>query len=936
MESNWKSANRKPTNSDPIPKNQNIMKILNLIHITRGHPRPLARALPMVPAADIPNLMRPLHPLRRVFTSLALPLAALGLGQLVPCAQADVLPVVSGLTCWYDSSIGITEDGTGVKIWSDISGNEHHARRASGSPALVMNQVNGKPAIQLRSSHFNCDGSLFTATQYLVMKSPTKEWSGGGTFMGPSDVRIYDVFGGTWSGAPGCYAGFWRDPDPFGVSRDGYVIAPQTGNNFIYPIHPPEINAQYFILKINVNTTAKVGAGVARSYQIGRSADVGYVNFDVAEIIGYDAILSAADENLLGRYLADKYAITAPNYPLINPPLAPTGLTAEGLLNSIRLTWTASYSATGHNVYRGTTSGVYGSTPIATGVSSPWTDSPVTAKTPYFYVVKAVNDIGEGAASNQASASATSGNVAQTITFGPLAPKTYLDPDFALTATASSLLPVRFEIVAPDPLVVELLGDLKDTAKILKAGTVTIRALQDGGPGFYAATPVDQTLTISMASQTLTFTLASKLVRGTSDPTFSDPATTTNPSGNPVTYFSTDEAVATVDASGWVSIVGVGTTEIQANQAEFPEYYNAAPQISQTLIVIPGDLLPVTNGLACWYDAGQGVTEDGGGVQSWADSSTLGHLATRLSGSPVLVTDAINDKPVVHLQNNDSILDCAGAMFTKEQYVVVRSGNVTWTGSGSFLGRKSNGNYATRASSYNFYSGYTGFWDDELPVAVSKNGTAVPSSKGSMPRGGFELGTIDQYMLLKITVTDNASAANRAQYPYYQIGKNDNLNSADMYIAEIIGYDRALSTEEEAAMTAYLTNKYWATVLTYADWAATKYPGFDLSDPTGNYDGDNLNNFEEYAFGLDPTSGASVNPICVKLNKSSGTFSYTRTTGTGLAYRVWHSTNLVAWDSSGATQGIATDNGGGIETVPVTLDPSLLAGPKLFVRVTAE
>ncbi|MCX6872770.1 MAG: hypothetical protein NTW21_03035 [Verrucomicrobia bacterium] len=115
------------------------------------------------------------------------------------------------------------------------------------------------------------------------------------------------MFGGTWSGAPGKYAGCWRDPDPFAVSRDGNVIAPQTGNNFIYPIHLPEINAPYFILKINVNTTAKANAGKPGTYQIGKAADVGYVDFDVAEIIGYDQVLSGPEETLMNAYLMNKY-----------------------------------------------------------------------------------------------------------------------------------------------------------------------------------------------------------------------------------------------------------------------------------------------------------------------------------------------------------------------------------------------------------------------------------------------------------------------------------------------------------------------------------------------------------------------------------------------------------------------------------------------------
>ncbi len=114
------------------------------------------------------------------------------------------------------------------------------------------------------------------------------------------------------------------------------------------------------------------------------------------------------------------------------------------------------------------------------------------------------------------------------------------------------------------------------------------------------------------------------------------------------------------------------------------------------------------------------------------------------------------------MRGNAASYNLAGGFFAKQQYVVVRSPNATWNGSGSFLGRKSDDFLTVRASSYNFYSGYTGFWDDQLPAAVSKNGTVVSSGHGSMPRGGFKLGSITNYMLLKITVNNNASAENLA------------------------------------------------------------------------------------------------------------------------------------------------------------------------------
>ena len=113
-------------------------------------------------------------------------------------------------------------------------------------------------------------------------------------------------------------------------------------------------------------------------------------------------------------------------------------------------------------------------------------------------------------------------------------------------------------------------------------------------------------------------------------------------------------------------------------------------------------------------------------------------------------------------------------------------------------------------------------------------------------------------------------------------------------------------------------------------------PGADLSK-TGDPDADGLSNFEEFAFGLIPNSGSSVNPVTVQVNKANGTFSYTRRLPslTGLTYSVWYSTDLATWnEDTGADEGTTTVNGES-ETVPVTLSSGLLTNSKLFIQVRA-
>ena len=121
----------------------------------------------------------------------------------------------------------------------------------------------------------------------------------------------------------------------------------------------------------------------------------------------------------------------------------------------------------------------------------------------------------------------------------------------------------------------------------------------------------------------------------------------------------------------------------------------------------------------------------------------------------------------------------------------------------------------------------------------------------------------------------------------------------------------------------------------YDVWAGE----FDLvGGPNDNDDGDGLSNFEEYAFGLDPTSGASVSPI-IALDKTTGTFTYTRRKQslTGLGYTYESSTTLAGeWPSFTPLVADLSNNGDPVETITVTLPATLLAEPKLFLRVRSS
>jgi hypothetical protein len=108
------------------------------------------------------------------------------------------------------------------------------------------------------------------------------------------------------------------------------------------------------------------------------------------------------------------------------PPSAPQYLTATGGNSSVNLSWSPPTSTGGgavtYNIYRGTTSGGEGTTPIVTGLSTTSsTDTGLTNGTTYYYTVKAVNSAGTSPASSEASAT-------------PVPPP----PDFSLSASPGS------------------------------------------------------------------------------------------------------------------------------------------------------------------------------------------------------------------------------------------------------------------------------------------------------------------------------------------------------------------------------------------------------------------------------------------------------------------------------------------------------------------
>ena len=89
-------------------------------------------------------------------------------------------------------------------------------------------------------------------------------------------------------------------------------------------------------------------------------------------------------------------------------PSAPTSPSATGSNAQVALSWTAPSNGgatiTYYNIYRSTSSGGEGSTPVASSTTTSYTNTGLTNGTTYYYDIAAVNSVGVGATSSQVSA----------------------------------------------------------------------------------------------------------------------------------------------------------------------------------------------------------------------------------------------------------------------------------------------------------------------------------------------------------------------------------------------------------------------------------------------------------------------------------------------------------------------------------------------------
>lgn len=160
----------------------------------------------------------------------------------------------------------------------------------------------------------------------------------------------------------------------------------------------------------------------------------------------------------------------------------------------------------------------------------------------------------------------------QTVSFGEVPELTYGDDPVELAVSASSGLPVKLEVVSGNATI-----DEEGVLTVQGAGEITIRASQQGDTNYFPAQPVEKTIVVAKATQTISLPAISSQVRTN---TLYPGATAS--SGLPVSYLvASGHAIV---AGSAISFNGEGEVILQAIQ-QGNENYLAADTAEARFVV---------------------------------------------------------------------------------------------------------------------------------------------------------------------------------------------------------------------------------------------------------------------------------------------------------------------------------------------------------------
>jgi len=217
-------------------------------------------------------------------------------------------------------------------------------------------------------------------------------------------------------------------------------------------------------------------------------------------------------------------------------------------------------------------------------------------------------------------------------------------------------------------------------------------------------------------------------------------------------------------------------------------------------------------GLALWLKADAGVTLAGSNVTAWADQSGNGNNATSPSTYPTFVSSSINSKPAISFNNDSSWMQIP-------QNSIGNSGNISifvvlnYVSGAVILNKGDAASFEATVWELTTNTGF-GFVNFDGESYNWNTVSVSPATNTPLLLEGFSSAGVSQLAFNGTNSGDPSYANNafNAISQYIGIGGGGDGGSAvsplNAKIAEIIIYNRALTTQERQQVEAYLNQKY--------------------------------------------------------------------------------------------------------------------------------
>lgn len=210
---------------------------------------------------------------------------------------------IANLAAWYNASdtASLTLE-TGVRQWSDLSGNGRHLAQTTlnNQPAVATNALNSRPAIDFDGSNDSL-GAAFTLSQ------PVRIFCVGNLRATNSQTQLFD---GTSQNSMRLYVNSATEIAMFAGGNLAATVASLTG----WFVWECVFNGASSSLIRNGTTLASGNAGSSapgglRLAVLG-SGTSNFTNCQIAEVVLYSRAITAGEAGSVRSYLAGKYAIT--------------------------------------------------------------------------------------------------------------------------------------------------------------------------------------------------------------------------------------------------------------------------------------------------------------------------------------------------------------------------------------------------------------------------------------------------------------------------------------------------------------------------------------------------------------------------------------------------------------------------------------------------